>query len=257
MKELLRELECPCSGVFWLGWAGIHGRSCEATRENCRVFGFCGRSQSINHGSLGCSFSAFLHFPVWTSFNCWGAGSRAMDKQQEEAPFRQKLVRNKEPLVPAAHAETCSRMPWCGWQSSCGSPTVCVRGSLAPFFKAFLLCSFSSAHLQLRLSSLNCRIIVLQKYTVCFQDEARLVSVLRTGSSLFPYLAVPPALLPASSCSQELTAGEGGLSFSSVAPVGSVAADLGRDEPWLGVECIFPRVTWLSPVGQLQKSCMS
>ncbi|NWW28172.1 ACD protein, partial [Falcunculus frontatus] len=28
--------------------------------------------------------------------------------------------------------------------------------------------------LQLRLSSLNCRIIVLQKYTVCFQDEARL-----------------------------------------------------------------------------------
>uniref|UniRef100_A0A8C3QXQ9 ACD protein n=1 Tax=Cyanoderma ruficeps TaxID=181631 RepID=A0A8C3QXQ9_9PASS len=30
------------------------------------------------------------------------------------------------------------------------------------------------AHLQLRLSSLNCRIIVLQKYTVCFQDEARL-----------------------------------------------------------------------------------
>uniref|UniRef100_A0A8D2P8C0 ACD protein n=1 Tax=Zosterops lateralis melanops TaxID=1220523 RepID=A0A8D2P8C0_ZOSLA len=97
-----------------------------------------------------------------------------MDKQQEEAPFRQKLVRNKEPLVPAAHAETCSRMPWYGWQSSCGSPTVCVRGSLAPFFKAFLLCSFSSAHLQLRLSSLNCRIIVLQKYTVCFQDEARL-----------------------------------------------------------------------------------
>ncbi|XP_016156702.1 PREDICTED: uncharacterized protein LOC101811783 isoform X2 [Ficedula albicollis] len=31
-----------------------------------------------------------------------------------------------------------------------------------------------NAHLQLRLSSLNCRIIVLQKYTVCFQDEARL-----------------------------------------------------------------------------------
>ncbi|NXS81069.1 ACD protein, partial [Erpornis zantholeuca] len=28
--------------------------------------------------------------------------------------------------------------------------------------------------LQLRLSSLNCRIIILQKYTVCFQDEARL-----------------------------------------------------------------------------------
>ncbi|NXO36675.1 ACD protein, partial [Locustella ochotensis] len=28
--------------------------------------------------------------------------------------------------------------------------------------------------LQLRLSSLNCRIIVLQKYTVCFQDEVRL-----------------------------------------------------------------------------------
>ncbi|NXR71572.1 ACD protein, partial [Pycnonotus jocosus] len=28
--------------------------------------------------------------------------------------------------------------------------------------------------LQLRLSSLHCRIIVLQKYTVCFQDEARL-----------------------------------------------------------------------------------
>uniref|UniRef100_A0A674HB99 Uncharacterized LOC100230797 n=1 Tax=Taeniopygia guttata TaxID=59729 RepID=A0A674HB99_TAEGU len=33
-----------------------------------------------------------------------------------------------------------------------------------------------NAHLQLRLSSLNCRIIVLQKYTVCFQDEARLES---------------------------------------------------------------------------------
>ncbi|RLW01243.1 hypothetical protein DV515_00008149 [Chloebia gouldiae] len=31
-----------------------------------------------------------------------------------------------------------------------------------------------NAHLQLRLSSLNCRIIVLQKYTVCFQDEAKL-----------------------------------------------------------------------------------
>ncbi|XP_064242439.1 uncharacterized protein LOC135279208 isoform X2 [Passer domesticus] len=31
-----------------------------------------------------------------------------------------------------------------------------------------------NAHLQLRLSSLNCRIIVLQKYTVCFQDETRL-----------------------------------------------------------------------------------
>ncbi|KAL2300236.1 hypothetical protein Nmel_012204 [Mimus melanotis] len=64
-------------------------------------------------------------------------------------------------------------MPQCGWQSSSGSPTVFGRGP-APFFKAFLLCSFSSAHLQLRLSSLNCRIIVLQKYTVCFQDEARL-----------------------------------------------------------------------------------
>ncbi|XP_072790503.1 adrenocortical dysplasia protein homolog isoform X3 [Taeniopygia guttata] len=66
-----------------------------------------------------------------------------------------------------------------------------------------------NAHLQLRLSSLNCRIIVLQKYTVCFQDEARLVSALRSGSSLFLYLAVLPALLPASSCSQELKAGGG------------------------------------------------
>lgn len=49
----------------------------------------------------------------------------------------------------------------------------------------------------------------------------------------------------------------GGLSFSSAAPVGSVAADLGRDEPSLGMGCIFPRVTWLSPlpVGQLQKAC--
>ncbi|XP_030914320.1 nucleolar and coiled-body phosphoprotein 1 isoform X3 [Geospiza fortis] len=54
-----------------------------------------------------------------------------------------------------------------------GAP-LCVRGGPALFFKALLLCSFSSAHLQLRLSSLNCRIIVLQKYTVCFQDEARL-----------------------------------------------------------------------------------
>lgn len=50
----------------------------------------------------------------------------------------------------------------------------------------------------------------------------------------------------------------GGLSFSSAAPVGSVAADLGRDEPSLGMECIFLRVTWLSPlpVGKLQKACM-
>ncbi|KAM6253003.1 adrenocortical dysplasia protein homolog [Porphyrio hochstetteri] len=31
-----------------------------------------------------------------------------------------------------------------------------------------------NAHMQLRLSSLVCRIIVLQKYTVCFQEEARL-----------------------------------------------------------------------------------
>ncbi|XP_014804413.1 PREDICTED: uncharacterized protein LOC106892042 isoform X2 [Calidris pugnax] len=31
-----------------------------------------------------------------------------------------------------------------------------------------------NAHMQLRLSSLVCRIIVLQKYTVCFRDEARL-----------------------------------------------------------------------------------
>ncbi|XP_074008657.1 adrenocortical dysplasia protein homolog [Numenius arquata] len=35
-----------------------------------------------------------------------------------------------------------------------------------------------NAHMQLRLSSLICRIIVLQKYTVCFRDEARLVSAL-------------------------------------------------------------------------------
>lgn len=89
-----------------------------------------------------------------------------------------------------------------------GAP-LCVRGGPALFFKALLLCSFSSAHLQLRLSSLNCRIIVLQKYTVCFQDGARLVSALRSGSSLFLYLAVLPALLPASSCSQELKAGDG------------------------------------------------
>lgn len=109
-----------------------------------------------------------------------------------------------------------------------GAP-LCVRGGPALFFKALLLCSFSSAHLQLRLSSLNCRIIVLQKYTVCFQDGARLVSALRSGSSLFLYLAVLPALLPASSCSQELKAGDGCLSFPSAAPVGSVAADLGRD----------------------------
>lgn len=123
-----RELECPCSGVFWLGWAGIHGRSCDAIRKDCRALGFCGRSQNISHGSLGCSFSAYLHFPIWTPLNCWGAGSRAMDKQQEEAVLRQELLRNKGPSVPAAHAETCSTT-WCGWQSSCGSPTVCQRGS--------------------------------------------------------------------------------------------------------------------------------
>lgn len=88
-------------------------------------------------------------------------------------------------------------------------PHCVLGGGPAPLFKAFLLCSFSSAHLQLRLSSLNCRIIVLQKYTVCFQDEARLVSALRSGSSLFLHLAVLPALLPASSCSQVMKAGDG------------------------------------------------
>nr|XP_041574478.1 uncharacterized protein LOC100230797 isoform X2 [Taeniopygia guttata] len=81
------------------------------------------------------------------------------------------------------------RSPWClvlmlrhvtEWPGVVGRTLVgaplCVRGGPALFFKALLLCSFSSAHLQLRLSSLNCRIIVLQKYTVCFQDEARLES---------------------------------------------------------------------------------
>ncbi|XP_030366874.1 adrenocortical dysplasia protein homolog [Strigops habroptila] len=36
------------------------------------------------------------------------------------------------------------------------------------------LWSEENTHMQLRLSSLICRIIVLQKYTVCFQEEARL-----------------------------------------------------------------------------------
>lgn len=50
----------------------------------------------------------------------------------------------------------------------------------------------------------------------------------------------------------------GGLSSSSAAPVGSVAADLGRGEHSLGMGCISSRVTWLSPlrVGQLQKACL-
>lgn len=37
-----------------------------------------------------------------------------------------------------------------------------------------LLCSFSSAHMQLMLSSLICRLITLQKYTLCFREEAKL-----------------------------------------------------------------------------------
>ncbi|OXB51561.1 hypothetical protein ASZ78_012210, partial [Callipepla squamata] len=37
-----------------------------------------------------------------------------------------------------------------------------------------LLCSFSSAHMQLMLSSLICRLIALQKYTLCFREEAKL-----------------------------------------------------------------------------------
>lgn len=106
-----RKLECLCSSVCWLGWAGIHDRSCDTLRRDCRALRFCGRSQSINHDSLGCSFSAFLHFPIWTPLNSWGAGNRAKDKQQEEAALRQELLRNKEPLVPAAHAEPCYRMP--------------------------------------------------------------------------------------------------------------------------------------------------
>lgn len=50
--------------------------------------------------------------------------------------------------------------------------------------KTVLFCSFSSTHIHLKLSSLLCRIIVLQKYTVCFREEARLVSALRNGSNL-------------------------------------------------------------------------
>ncbi|OXB74046.1 UNVERIFIED_CONTAM: hypothetical protein H355_003109, partial [Colinus virginianus] len=37
-----------------------------------------------------------------------------------------------------------------------------------------LLCSFSSADMQLMLSSLICRLIALQKYTLCFREEAKL-----------------------------------------------------------------------------------
>lgn len=123
MKELLREESWDA-----LALAGA-GRSCDAVRKDCRALGFCGRSQSINHGSLGCSFRAFLHFPIWTPLHCWGADNRARDKQQEETALRQELLRNKEPLVPAARAEKCSRMPRCGWQSSYGSPIVCQGGS--------------------------------------------------------------------------------------------------------------------------------
>ncbi|KAL9839353.1 adrenocortical dysplasia protein homolog isoform 9-T9 [Geothlypis trichas] len=72
-------------------------------------------------------------------------------------------------LLPAL----VSGCPSVAGRALAGAP-LCVRGGPALFFKALLLCSFSSAHLQLRLSSLNCRIIVLQKYTVCFQDGARL-----------------------------------------------------------------------------------
>lgn len=70
-----------------------------------------------------------------------------------------------------------------------------------------LLCSFSSAHMQFMLSSLICRLITLQKYTLCFREEAKLVSTLMHGSNLFPNLALLPAcfeLLP------ELRDGAGG-----------------------------------------------
>lgn len=60
-----------------------------------------------------------------------------------------------------------------GWSDSILHPT-----------KTVLFCSFSSTHIHLKLSSLLCRIIVLQKYTVCFREEARLVSALRNGSNL-------------------------------------------------------------------------
>lgn len=68
--------------------------------------------------------------------------------------------------------------------------------------------------MQLRLSSLICRIIVLQNYTVCFREEARLVRALMSGSNLSLHLALLPACLPALSCSQELEAEEGWPFFS-------------------------------------------
>lgn len=55
-----------------------------------------------------------------------------------------------------------------------------------------LLCSFSSAHMQLMLSSLICRLITLQKYTLCFREEAKLVSAPVNGINLLPELALLP-----------------------------------------------------------------
>lgn len=103
--------------------------------------------------------------------------------------------------------------------------------SILHLSKTFLLCSFSSTHIQLRLSSLVCRIIVLQKYTVCFREEARLVSALMNESNLFLDLALVPAcfeLLPG----VQRRAGGGRwmaflLSSSPAAPGGVCGSDAG------------------------------
>lgn len=86
--------------------------------------------------------------------------------------------------------------------------------SILHLSKPFPLCSFSSAHMQLRLSSLICRIIVLQKYTVCFREEARLVSALMRRTNSFLDLVLLPSYFSALSCSQEPETGEGWPFFS-------------------------------------------
>lgn len=187
-----------CSGFGWLGGAEQDGKSCGACRQDWKglksLWALC---RSINHGGLGCSFGAFLSFPIWSPVDQRGGGSRAEDKQQE-------------PSVRDVPAEPCSSVPQGGWCGCWGAP-LCVGVAQLPSSppRDDPVCSFSSTHMQLRLSSLICRIIVLQKYTVCFREEARLVRALMSGSSWFLDLT----MLPVCCCRRVQTPCQRGLSL--------------------------------------------
>jgi len=75
VEGLLRE-ESRHSGLARMGRGRCQKLQCrvDVVRKDQRTIWLSERSQSFNHGSLGCSFSAGLSFPIWAALDlsgCW------------------------------------------------------------------------------------------------------------------------------------------------------------------------------------------